>query len=238
MLSASELETHAAAPPARGARVLVAEPVTPTLFSADDLADMRALLRPGGRLDVLTIPRGPRTIQTAQDERAAAREVIPLVVDAAGDYDAVVVACTLDVGVGELRDRVSAPVIGPGLASMQLAVTLGGRFSIVVAMPDGVSEMSWLSRRHGYFDQLASVRSLGIPIEALTADRARTAAALVREAELAVAEDEAATVVLGCTLASSARAEAQAQVPHVPLIDPLTWSIQVAEAAALHGVRP
>jgi allantoin racemase len=121
---------------------------------------------------------------------------------------------------------------------MQLAVTLGGRFSIVVAMPDGVAEMSWLARRLGYFDQLASVRWLGIPIEALTADRAATAAALARETELAVAEDGAATVVLGCTLASSARAEAQALVPRVPLIDPLTWSIQVAEAAALHGVRP
>jgi allantoin racemase len=223
-------------------RVLVVEPVTPALLTADDAAGLRALLRPGSGLDVVTVPRGPRTIQTAADERAAAREVIPLVVDAAGDYDAVVVACTLDVAVAELRDRVAIPVIGPGLAAMQLAVALGPRFSIVVAMPEGIPEMTSLCRRHGYVDRLASTRALGIPIEALGDDPAASAAALAREAELAAGQDAAGAVVVGCTVASAARAAAQALLARagvrVPLIDPLSWSVQLAEAAALHGVRP
>jgi allantoin racemase len=223
-------------------RVLVVEPVTPALLTADDAAGLRALLHPGSRLDVVAVPRGPRTIQTAADERAAAREAIPLVVDAAGDYDAVVVACTLDVAVDELRERVAIPVIGPGLAAMQLAVALGLRFSIVVAMPEGVSEMSSLCRRHGYADRLASTRALGIPIDELGDDPAASAAALAREAELAAGQDAAGAVVIGCTVASGARAAAQALLAgagvQVPLIDPLSWSVQMAEAAALHGVRP
>ena len=80
-------------------------------------ADLARLARPGAELTYRCTGGGPAEIRNAHDVRLAAPFVVETIV-AAGDegFDAVIVDCTADPGVGEARELVSIPVVGAGEA--------------------------------------------------------------------------------------------------------------------------
>jgi allantoin racemase len=183
----------------------------------------------------MALREGPKAIETAADEALAARGVADLLDREASGYDAAVVCCTLDVGVDDAH--VAIPVLGPGRVAMRIAASLAKRFSVAVAEPAGVEEMRRLAHSYGFGQQLASVRTLGIPIAELADDLACTAQAIAQAARSAARLDGASCLVIGSTAASAAvelAAELLADEPQPPtLIDPASCALLCAEALAV-----
>ncbi len=233
-----------AARPGYGRRILLIDPTSPGLLREQEEARLRRLVHLGTRVEVTALHDGPPAIQTSADEALAARGVAKILEGAASRYDAVVVCCTLDVGVG---GDAAIPVIGPGWVGMRIAASIGGRFAVAVATSAGVADMRLLAKSYGFDSELVSVVSLGIPIVEQAADLPVTARAIA-EAARATAADGARSLVIGCTAASAAvelAAGLLAGDPQVPvLIDPLACAVLCAEATAagidagLPGPRP
>lgn len=218
------------------ARILLLEPVTPSLMEEEVLRDLREVLDGRTRLDHIALQEGPPSIETDEEVAQATPEILRVTEQSQNDYDAIVVGCIGDAGVASARQQSRVPVIGPGEAAMQLASIYGSRFSVIVATPNGVAEMSRLARTVGLGERLASVRSLGIPIASIAGDRSRTKVALVQQASLAADADGASSVIIGCGVAAPAWREAQKALaetnPGVRLIEPLTWAMVLAQSLA------
>ena len=203
-------------------------------MAKSELLSLRASLDSRTRLDHTALQHGPSSIETDEEVARATPEIVSIVEASQSSYDAVVIACVGDAGVASAREKSRIPVIGPGEAAMQLASIYGPRFSIVVATPNGVTEMTRLANAVGLGERLASVRSLGIPIAEVADDLFRTQAALVREAHLAASADGARAVIIGCGAAAPTWSGAQRSLSHtqpgVRLIEPLSWAVRLAEA--------
>lgn len=215
-------------------RILLIEPATPPLMGDDTLRGLRSLLGNGTRLDHVSLKTGPCSIETDAEAAQATPEIVLIAEESQGRYDAIVVACAGDVGVAAARARSRIPVLGPGQAAMQAAAAYGSRFSIVVATSKGIAEMTRLAGDLGFGASLTSVRTLGITITDIARDLAQAQGALVREARLAASVDGAKVVIVGCGAAAGVWRGAQvalAQIhPGVRLIEPLSWSVVLAEA--------
>jgi allantoin racemase len=178
-------------------------------------------------IEIKSIRRGPETIEQALDEVLAGEAILSEVLRAETDgADAVIVDCALDPILSASRQAVHIPVIGAGQASYALALTLGDRFSIVGPLKCLIPEYRRRIHEYGLSDRLASIRSIDVPILDLLSDQAIEA--FVREGRLAIEDDQADVLVLGCTGMSPAMPRLQ-QMLEVPVVDPAGAAIALAE---------
>ncbi|MCD6410119.1 MAG: aspartate/glutamate racemase family protein [Candidatus Verstraetearchaeota archaeon] len=183
----------------------------------------------GTEIDVVSLERGPASIESAYDEALAVPEVLKIVVKAERQgYDAVVILCMGDPGVAPARELVEIPVVGPCQASLTIASTLGERCSILTILREAVPTFWRLARRYGFEGHLASVRSIEIPVLKLWDDRDAVFRALAREGRLAIEEDGADVLILGCTGMMDLGERLQQQLG-VPVVDPALAALKYAE---------
>jgi allantoin racemase len=178
-------------------------------------------------IEITSIKKGPETIEQALDEVLAGEAILSEVRQAEADgADAVIVDCALDPILSASRQAVHIPVIGAGQAAYALALTLGDRFSIVGPLKCLVPEYRRRIHEYGLSARLASIRWIDVPILDLLSDQAIRA--FVREGRLAVEQDQAEVLVLGCTGMSPAVPRLQ-QMLEVPVVDPAGAAIALAE---------
>lgn len=176
---------------------------------------------------------GPGSIESAADDALAAPAVMQGVIKAAADgCDGAVIDCMQDPGLFAARELVRIPVIGVAQATMLTAAGLGDRFSIVTVMGRQKPIFRELALRYGVLDRLASVRAIEIPVLELERDRQAAMRRTVAEAERAVIEDGADTLIFGCTgMWGYAKAVAAALSElgfSVPVIDPVPLAARMA----------
>jgi allantoin racemase len=123
--------------------------------------------------------------------------------------------------------------VGAGEAALCLALLLGERFSVIMPIRESMSPMVAKIRGMGLWERTASVRAVNLHVLDL-GDRQRTLEALDQEARRAVEEDGAEVIVLGCT-AMGPVASALAQRLGVPVVEPGTAALKLAEAFAAPG---
>jgi allantoin racemase len=104
-----------------------------------------------------------------------------------------------DPGLRAGRELGPTLVMGPSLAGLHAACMLGDRYSVLAVSRNLVSEHRALARDYGLESRLASVRSVEIPVLQLNDDVDLLVDALSEQARLAVVEDGADVLVLGCT---------------------------------------
>ena len=186
------------------------------------------------RVEVVSITRGPETIEQPLDELLAGPAILEQVAAAEQDgADAVVVDCALDPSLAALREAVDIPVVGAGQAAFALAITLGDSFSVLSPLKSLVPAYHRRIREYGLNFALASVRCLDFGIMDLLSERASEA--FVREGRAAIREDGAEVIVLGCTGMSPAIPKLQAQFD-VPVIDPAAAAILTAQMIVRLGI--
>ena len=190
----------------------------------------------GTEIDVVSLERGPASIESAYDEALAVPEVLKIVVEAERQgYDAVVILCMGDPGVAPARELVKIPVVGPCQAALAIASTLGERCSILTILREAVPVFWRLARRYGFEGHLASVRSIEIPVLKLWDDREAVFRALAREGKAAVEEDGADVLVLGCTGMMDLGEKLQRELG-VPVVDPALAALKYAELLVSLGL--
>ncbi len=148
-------------------------------------------------------------------------------------FDAVCIDTMSDSGVAALRSVLDIPVIGPGRASMLMALMLGARFSIVTMWDEWKPLYTKTLADLGIGDRCASIRAINVTPDNrnLLGDKASDIAARLQAcAEACINEDGADVILLGSTTMHEAHAHLAAALP-VPVINPGPLSYKMAEAA-------
>jgi len=222
-------------------RIRVVAPVIRAPLVAIVFEQYRAAARSDTEMSLATLDRGPSSIECRYDDALAVPDVVAKIVKAEQEgMDAVIIDCMGDPGLDAAREMVSIPVIGPAETSMHIASMLGHRFSVVTVADSLIPVFDQHAIKTGLTRQLASVRTVNIPVLELD-DHARLLGALVDQSIRAVREEEAHVIILGCTgMAGMAIGVEEGLkkegISDVPVIDPTTLSVKIAEALAHMGL--
>ncbi len=221
-------------------RILV---INPILQSDFDRADEEFFLKKTGplfRIEVESLDYGPASIESHYDELLAAPFVVKKVVEAEKrGFDAVIINCFLNPGMHAARENVSIPVVGPGEAAIHLALIIGNGFSIIDPGPR--KYVSYMPpeqvRVMGISTRFISERGAGVAVLDIIKDLEKTTKMVAEQARLAVKQDGADVVVLGCTGLVGLAPRVQEKIG-VPVIDPALAALRMAETLCQMGLPP
>jgi len=209
--------------------------INPILQSEFDKADKEFFARKFGsslEIEVESIDFGPASIESYYDEVLAAPFVVKKVIEAEKrGFNAVVINCFLNPGIHAARENVNIPVIGPGEAAIHMALMIGEGFSIIDPGPR--KYISYVPpeqiRKMGVTEHFVSVRGAGVAVLDITKNLEKTTKMIGEQAKLAVEEDGADIVVLGCTGLVGLAPRLQEMIS-TPVIDPALAALRMAEA--------
>ncbi|MBS7646269.1 MAG: aspartate/glutamate racemase family protein [Candidatus Bathyarchaeia archaeon] len=199
------------------------------VFEKTTYKELSLAKRKDVELSVVSIEKGPASIESAYDEELAAPWILEKVMEAEkSGFDAVIIDCMGDPALNAAREIVKIPVIGPCQASMAIASTLCEKFSVVTVLKR-LLPLFWRKvKEYGFDAKVASVRSVEVPVLELEEKRSEVKAKLLAESKKAVNEDGAGAIILGCTGMVGMAAELQEAIG-IPVIDPAVASIKLAE---------
>jgi allantoin racemase len=202
---------------------------------------LKALEAPGYEISVSELDSGPATIHCEFDDMLAVPDTVAKIIAAEREgADAVVIDCMGDPGLRAAREAVRIPVLGPCETSMHLAAMLGQKFSVVTILHRLRPTFENLAKLYGVHDKLVSVRSVEIPLLDLQGNMEATAHALTEQAILAVEQDSADVIILGCTgllgYAEGVRKGLLEGGYDAPVIDPLPAAVKIAAAVVETGL--
>lgn len=198
------------------------------------LSNRQASLAPDTEITVVSPSDCPPSTESEQDELVSAPAIFAEALRAEGEgYDAVTIDCTLDPGLKAARRASKIPVVGAGEAALCLALLCGERFSVIMPIPESIGPMVSKIRQMGLWERLASVRAINVHVLDLD-NYDQTLNAVAREAQRAIEEDGAEVIVLGCTVMGPIASALAGQLG-VPVIEPGTAALKIAEAFAAPG---
>jgi allantoin racemase len=160
----------------------------------------------------------------------AAPGMIQLLRENEPEFDAFVVACHDDPNLDAMKEMTNKPVVGIGEASMKMATMLGHRFSVVSTMKHSIpNKEAQVSKLH-LEDLLASVKAP--PAEMADASDEEK---VLRAAQLALEEDMAEVIVLGCAGMSGLDKRLSAEIG-APVLDGVVCALIIATGLVRYGV--
>lgn len=209
-----------------------------TLAMTRTIADAaRSAASPGTEIDACTAVGTPPSIEGYRDEAMAVPAMLAAIIEAEGNgAQAHVIACFDDPGLSAAREVAAGPVIGICQAAVQVATTLAARFTVITTLPRSVPVIEDLIAAYGANHRCRRVRAVDMPVLALEADPEGTRNRLLAEARLAMAQDSAELIVLGCAGMSDLCKWLSEQIG-IPVIDGVTAATRLAEAMIGAGYR-
>lgn len=153
-------------------------------------------------ITVKALERGPRHLEYHYYSALVLSDMLREVKKAEqSGFDGVVLACFYDGGLREGREIAESIVVtAPGESAMQIAASLGRRFSIIVGDRKWIPRMQDNVARYGFRERLASFKSVDLGVLEFQTDREETARRIEAAANEAVERDMAEVIVLGCTM--------------------------------------
>ena len=149
------------------------------------------------------------------------------------------VDCFGDPGVDAAREMVKIPVVGGFQPAALNASLIAGKWSVVTVLKSVVPMITDLARKLGVEGNLASVRDINTPVLELQ-EKGVLEKKLLDAIELAVEQDGAEAIVLGCTgmlgLARKLAGEMAARGKPVPVVDPTAAAIGYLEMLVRSGL--
>lgn len=137
-------------------------------------------------------------------------------------FDALCIDTVSDSGMAALRSCLSIPVVAPGISSLLMACNLGKKFSIITMWDEWFPLYDKILTEYHLWDHLASMRSIKTRpdlAELLAGKEEVVFNKLLKEAELAIAEDKADVIILGSTTMHQSHAFLAERLP-VPVLNP------------------
>ncbi|MGD8648263.1 MAG: aspartate/glutamate racemase family protein, partial [Desulfobacterales bacterium] len=173
---------------------------------------------------------------SAYDEAFAIPPTLGLVKKANDEgYDAVILACFSDPGLEAAREVSIIPVIGIEESTLHMAAMLGAKFSIMTPRKQRIASKCEHVHIRGLSHFLASVRSLDLTVAETDSDPAKTKQRLMDVAKVAVEEDGAEVIVMGCAGMAGYAREIE-ETLSVKVLDPAAVALKTAEAMADLGL--
>jgi len=210
-------------------KIKIVIPNTSHAFLESQIPERRNIAAGRFDLDVVCLSHGPESLESAVDEALVGPPLLAEAIRAEHDgFDAIVIDCAMDIGLKAIRERVSIPVTSAAQASYLIALGLGDRFSVITMIEPATHLINDLLRRYGLTERVASVRFADVPVLGLL-DTDTAAQAIAEASRLAIKQDGADVIVLGCTGMSPVARRLQ-DLLQIPVIDPAASALLMAES--------
>ena len=181
-------------------------------------------------LIVTTQPKvGPESIESYYDEYLAIPGILEEIILSRDKFDAFVIACWGDPGVEAARELTTKPIVGIAEASMYVANMLAARWGVITTQHRTLDMVEKTIHKAGFSHRCVSVRTTGIPVKETETARKATIEALEAIGRLAIVEDKAEALCLGCAGMSGLDQELEHRLG-VPVIDSVAAAVKMAEA--------
>ncbi|WP_348748439.1 aspartate/glutamate racemase family protein [Pseudomonas rhodesiae] len=210
-------------------RILVVN-VNTTASITDTIAEQaRAVAAPGTEIVGLTPYFGAESVEGNFESYLAAIAVMDRVMAYDQPFDAVIQAGYGEHGREGLQELLDVPVVDITEAAASTAMFLGHAYSVVTTLDRTVPLIEDRLKLAGLYARCASVRASGMAVLELEEDPLAAMEAIVRQAELAIHEDKAEVICLGCG-GMAGLDEQIRQRTGVPVVDGVTAAVTIAES--------
>jgi allantoin racemase len=198
--------------------------MTETIAAAARLAAV-----PTTTIESVTASMGPASIEGYYDEALAVPGVLSAIRHGERDgAEAAIIACFDDTGLDAARAMVGIPVVGICEAALSTAAFLARRIGVVTTDFRARIPVEELVARYGMSTRVR-VRAAGIPVLALEDPSSGAVGQLRAEIALALDQDHAEAIVLGCAGMADLAASLQREFG-VPVVDGVGAAVKKAEA--------
>ncbi|MCP2051627.1 UNVERIFIED_ORG: allantoin racemase [Pseudomonas fluorescens] len=216
-------------------RILVVN-VNTTASITDTIAQQaRAVASPGTEIVGLTPFFGAESVEGNFESYLAAIAVMDRVMAYDQPFDAVIQAGYGEHGREGLQELLNVPVVDITEAAASTAMFLGHAYSVVTTLDRTVPLIEDRLKLAGLYQRCASVRASGMAVLELEEDPLAAMEAIVREAELAIRDDKAEVICLGCG-GMAGLDEQIRQRTGVPVVDGVTAAVTIAESLVRLGL--
>jgi allantoin racemase len=195
----------------------------------------RAAARADTDIVALNPRSGPASIEGYFDEAFAVPGLLEEIVKAER-ADGFVIACFDDTGLEAARCATSAPVVGIGEAAFHMASLIAHRFSVVTTLSRSIAPIEANLVKYGLDRRCARVRACEVPVLALDDPASGACEKLSAEIGLALAEDGADAIVLGCA-GMADLAASLAREHGAPVVDGVACAVMLVEALGGLGLK-
>jgi len=200
-------------------------------------------LDPRFEYDVEFLSHGPVSVECQYDCAMVSQYVVEAAERAEREgFHAVVVYCAVDPGIKACKEVLSIPAVGVGEAGSLYGLLLGGRFSVLTVLTNTIGVTREVFEGVVGSGHMVSVRSVEIPVADLGGSAEDLYQALLSIARLAVVEDGAQVLVLGCTCMVGVAERLQKEVSaatgvFVPVVSPGAAALHLAQSLVLMNYR-
>ncbi len=216
-------------------RILIANPNTTASMTEKAALAARRVVRADTEIIADNPKTGPASIQGFHDAAMCVPGLLDVIVRHK-NIDAVVIACFDDTGLDAARCSVTVPVLGIGEAAYHAASFLSSRFSVVTTLSRSVPGIEANLVRYGLAARCAGVRATDIEVLALEQNDPGVLKRVEDEIRLAIDEDGAEAIVLGCAGMADLMLKFSDQFG-LPVVDGVASAAAFAEALAVTGLR-
>ena len=177
-----------------------------------------------------SLATGPPHIEYRYYEALIIPEMLHKIKQAENDgYDGAIIGCFFDTGLYPAKEITSKMVVtAPAEATMNVASTLGYKFSIIAGKDRWTTIIEDVVYNYGFERRLASMKCLGLGVLDLHTDENQTKDKMRQLAKEAVEKDGAEVIILGCTVGFGFYEELQNEIG-VPVLDAALCSLKYAE---------
>ncbi|MDO9414682.1 aspartate/glutamate racemase family protein [Pararhizobium sp.] len=210
-------------------RILIVNPNTTASMTEKAAGAARAVAATGTEIIAATSQMGPASIEGHYDGALALPGLMAEIMAAeAAGAQAAVIACFDDTGLEAARSMAGIPVLGLCESALVTASFLAQRFTVVTTLERSRVLLENLSRHYGMGGR-AKVRAADIPVLELEDENSGAIGKLRHQIDLALTEDGAEAIVLGCAGMADLAFALQEEYG-VPVIDGVSAAVKQAEA--------
>ncbi len=216
-------------------RILVVNVNTTETITETIAQQARAIASPGTEIVGLTPYFGAESVEGNFESYLAAIAVMDRVMAYDQPFDAVIQAGYGEHGREGLQELLNVPVVDITEAAASTAMFLGHAYSVVTTLDRTVPLIEDRLKLAGLYQRCASVRASGMAVLELEEDPLAAMEAIVRQAELAIRDDKAEVICLGCG-GMAGLDEQIRQRTGVPVVDGVTAAVMIAESLVRLGL--
>jgi len=221
-------------------KIRVILPIITDAFNQEVEEEIKQFKAPDMEIELVNLEKGPQSIESYYDEMVASYEIVEKVLQAQGEgCDGVFIDCFGDPAVDAAREMVKIPVVGGFQPAVLTASLIARKWSCITILKNVIPKIIENSRKLGIEKNIASIRSVDIPVLEL-GDKGRLKERLLYNIQKAVDEDGAEAAVLGCTgmlgLAKKISIELAERGYHLPVVDPTASAIGYLELLIRGGL--
>jgi allantoin racemase len=186
----------------------------------------------GTELVATTAKRGVPYIATRAEAQIGGSIALEMLAEAAGAFDAAIIAAFGDPGLFGARELFDIPIVGLAEAAMLTACMVGRKFSIVTFARALTPWYQECVDMHGLGQRCAGIRALDGTFRSISDVQAEKEEMLVALANQAVEQDGGDVVILSGAPLAGLAAKVADRIP-VPVVDPIAAAVRQAETLAV-----